>query len=66
VTRVRTGISDGRETVIEPRDTTMIKEGMEVIAGVTQPGDDKAAVNPFQQGQQNNRGPGGFGRNGGF
>jgi HlyD family secretion protein len=64
VTRVRTGISDGRETVIEPRDTTVIKEGMDVIAGVTQPGDDKAAVNPFQQGGQDRRG--GFGRNGGF
>jgi HlyD family secretion protein len=64
VARVRTGISDGRETVVEPRDTTTIKEGLQVIAGVTQPGDDKAQVNPFQQGGQGGRG--GFGRNGGF
>jgi HlyD family secretion protein len=64
VTRVRTGISDGRETVVEPRDTTTIKAGLSVIAGVTNPGDDKGAVNPFQQNQD--RGPGGFRRNGGF
>lgn len=63
VARVRTGISDGRETVVEPRDTALIKEGLKVIAGLTQPGDDKAAVNPFQQGGDRR---GGFGRNGGF
>jgi HlyD family secretion protein len=64
VARVRTGISDGRETVVEPRDTTTIKAGLSVIAGVTDPSDEKAAVNPFQQNQD--RGPGGFRRNGGF
>ncbi len=60
VTRVRTGISDGRETVVESRDT-VVKEGLEVISAVTDPNASKETVNPFQQPQQR-----GFGRGGGF
>jgi HlyD family secretion protein len=60
VTRVSTGISDGRETVVESRDT-LVKEGLEVISAVTDPNASKETVNPFQQPQQR-----GFGRGGGF
>jgi HlyD family secretion protein len=56
---VRTGISDGTTTQIQGPD---VKEGMQVIAGLTQTDDAAGAVNPFQGGGQNRGGfrPGGF------
>jgi hypothetical protein len=56
---VRTGISDGTTTQIQGPD---VKEGMQVIAGLTQTDDAAGAVNPFQAGGQNRGGfrPGGF------
>jgi HlyD family secretion protein len=63
VARVRSGISDGRETMIESRDT-VVKEGLKVISAVTDPSASTETVNPFQQPQQG--GPGGFRRTGGF
>ena len=61
VTRVRTGITDGKSTVVESRE---IKEGMQVIAGVTEASEDAGNSNPFQQPQED--GPGRFRRTGGF
>jgi HlyD family secretion protein len=63
VARVRTGISDGRETVIETRDT-VVTEGLKVITGIVNPGDPQETVNPFQQQRQQGGGRGG--RPGGF
>ena len=63
VARVRTGISDGRETVIETRDT-VVTEGLKVITGIVNPGDPQETVNPFQQQRQQGGGRGG--RGGGF
>lgn len=42
--RVRTGITDGQHTVVE---SPQIKEGMQVIIGVTQPGAAEAVRSPF-------------------
>lgn len=56
--RVRTGLSDGRQTEVRGRE---LKEGMKVISGtaVTQAADE--ASNPFQGNTENNRRrPGGF------
>ena len=64
VARVRSGISDGRETEVESRDT-LVKEGLQVISAVVDPGTSTEAVNPFQQSQEQG-GPGGFRRTGGF
>lgn len=54
----RTGISDGQMTeIISDR----IEPGMEIIASVTQTSDDGPSTNPFQNQQQDRRGPpGGF------
>lgn len=56
MTRVRTGLSDGQRTQIEGSD---VREGMQVIVGVTQ-GPETAASSPFQAPMQPARGPGSF------
>lgn len=56
MTRVRTGLSDGQRTQVEGAD---VREGMQVIVGVTQ-GPESAAANPFQAPMQPGRGPGSF------
>jgi HlyD family secretion protein len=53
--RVRTGLSDGQLTEITGRD---LKEGMKVIAAVTNEKAGTAASSPFQQQQQQGGGPG--------
>jgi hypothetical protein len=58
VMRVRTGISNGQETVVMGEG---LKEGMQVIAGVTGGAEpSEGAANPF--GGQQQQGRGGFGR----
>ncbi len=61
---VRTGISDGQATAIEPLRSEL-KPGLQVIAGVTENTGESAAANPFQQNGSNGQGgnrfrPGGF------
>ena len=59
IVRVRTGLTNGQETVVMGEG---VKAGMKIIAGITSGGDAGAgAANPFQ-GQQQGRG--GFGRGG--
>ena len=58
--RVRTGITDGKVTEVRGRE---LKEGMQVIAGTAQPQSAETdTANPFQQNNQQQRGP----RPGGF
>jgi HlyD family secretion protein len=60
IMRVRTGITNGQETVVMGKD---LKEGMQIIAGVTGGTEATSTANPFQQQQQGGgRGfrPGGF------
>ena len=65
VARVRTGLSDGQNTQITPRDSTAIVPGTQVIVGATStaststtPG---ASANPLQPQNAQRRGPGGPG-----
>ncbi len=52
---VRTGLTDGRRTVIQGRD---LSEGMQVIAGIASRAEQSAAQNPFQpSGGTRQRGP---------
>ncbi len=63
VARVRTGLSDGAQTVVlDPPDD--VRAGLQVIAAVTTSSTEAAAENPFQS-QQQTAGPGGR-RPGGF
>ena len=58
VARVRTGLSDGLQTVIvNPPDN--VREGLEVIAAVTTASASAIVENPFQAQQQPPTGPGG-------
>ena len=54
--RVRTGISDGRQTQIEGR---FLEEGMNLISGADLSAE-SGSNTPFQSGQQQRRPPGGF------
>jgi HlyD family secretion protein len=59
IMRIRTGITNGQETVVIGKD---LKEGMQIIAGVTG-GTEATSTNPFQSqpaGGNRGRGPGGF------
>lgn len=60
VSRVRTGLSNGLETVIV-NAADDVREGAQIIAAVTTATAPTTANNPFQQQQQNQRGPGGRG-----
>jgi HlyD family secretion protein len=55
--RVRTGLSDGQLTEITGRDVNL-KEGLKVIAAVTNEKSGAGASSPFQQQQQQGGGPG--------
>ena len=57
--RVRTGITDGRYTEVEGKD---LREGMQVISGVTRSGAAASSSNPLQPQPQGGQrfGPGGF------
>ena len=59
--RVRTGLTDGTTTEVRGRD---LKEGMQLVAGTAQPqaANKDANASPFQQNNQQQRGP----RPGGF
>jgi HlyD family secretion protein len=58
VTRVRTGLSDGQRTEVSGKN---LKEGMQVIVGVTQTAASTTASSPFQpQAPAQPRRPGGF------
>jgi HlyD family secretion protein len=58
VTRVRTGLSDGQRTEVSGKN---LKEGMQVIVGVTQTAASTTASSPFQpQAPTQPRRPGGF------
>ncbi|HEY0143273.1 MAG TPA: efflux RND transporter periplasmic adaptor subunit [Thermoanaerobaculia bacterium] len=62
--RVRTGLTDGSTTEVRGRELT---EGMKIVAGIAQPQNAQtstAPASPFQQNNQQQRGPGG--RVGGF
>jgi hypothetical protein len=63
--RVRTGLSDGKNTVVEGRD---LKEGMQVVVGsntATTATSPQSTQNPLSGGGQQ-RGGGGGGRGPGF
>ena len=65
VARVRTGLTDGQMTEIQPRDTTAVTGGMQVIVGVTNGAQSttsaaSATSNPLQPSGPPRRGPGGF------
>lgn len=58
---VRTGITDGQSTQITPLGNGAIEPGLQIIAGVTQVGEEDAPANPFQNNQSGGRfRPGGF------
>ena len=60
VLRVRTGITDGRKTVVQGEG---LRPGMQIITGVNDAGAEAGATNPFQQQRQPQGGPprpGGF------
>ena len=57
IARVRTGLSNGLETVIVSAADD-VREGAQIIAAVTTAAAPTTADNPFQQQQENQRGPG--------
>jgi HlyD family secretion protein len=59
IMRVRTGITNGQETVVMGKD---LKEGMQIIAGVSGGTEATSTANPFQGQPQGRGGPGNFGR----
>jgi hypothetical protein len=60
VARVRTGLTDGQNTQIIPRDSTAVTAGMQVIVGTNETATgSSSASNPLQP-QSPRRGPGGF------
>lgn len=61
VARVRTGLSDGQNTEIIPRDSTIVTAGMQVIVGTNAAAGSSStsSANPLQP-QSQRRGPGGF------
>jgi HlyD family secretion protein len=65
VARVKTGLSDGQNTEITPRDSTAIKAGMQIIVGTTSTAQGTTATtgaaNPLQPQTGQRRGPGGPG-----
>ena len=65
VARVKTGLSDGQNTEITPRDSTAVSAGMQIIVGTTSttPGTTatSGSANPLQPQSGQRRGPGGPG-----
>ena len=59
VARVRTGLSDGQNTQIIPRDSTVVTAGLQVITGTNESASSATTSNPLQP-QARRRGPGGF------
>jgi hypothetical protein len=62
VSRVRTGLTDGQNTEIIPRDSTTITAGLQVIVGTNATAATATSAssgNPLQP-QTPRRGPGGF------
>jgi HlyD family secretion protein len=62
VARVRTGLTDGQNTEITPRDSTTVAAGMQVIVGTnaTPNAASASSGNPLQPQAGGRRGPGGF------
>jgi HlyD family secretion protein len=63
--RVRTGLTDGQKTEVQPRDSTAVTPGMQVIIGATtgtqSTATTSASSNPLQPQAAQRRGPGGPG-----